>query len=106
MTIDQVDDFDERYRSVVQKLLKKYDDLDDREIYYEVNNEARASWAARCVELFMEMVGSDPGDAISDLVCDLMHLAQITGQNPWAQVRRGAEHFKAEQEEEAEQCQQ
>ena len=37
-------------------------------------NGQRAAWALAALEAFMEATGTDAGDAISDLVCDLVHL--------------------------------
>lgn len=42
-------------------------------------NGDRADWAERALEAFMEATGTDPCDAISDLVADLLHLCDRKG---------------------------
>jgi hypothetical protein len=39
------------------------------------SNDDRASWAGRALHLFTEITGTDLEDALSDLLCDLMHWA-------------------------------
>lgn len=40
----------------------------------EGQNDNRAQWAHVAVDAFIEETGTDFGDALSDLLCDLMHL--------------------------------
>lgn len=39
-------------------------------------NKARASWALAALKEFQRITGTDKGDAMSDLLSDLMHLSQ------------------------------
>ena len=40
------------------------------------DNEDRANWAQKSLALFSDLTGEDnPQEAISDLICDLHHLA-------------------------------
>lgn len=39
----------------------------------EMMNDKRAACAWRALEAFMEATGTDPHDAVADLLCDLMH---------------------------------
>ncbi len=40
----------------------------------EMMNDNRAAWAWRAIEAFMDATGTDPQDALADLLCDLMHV--------------------------------
>jgi hypothetical protein len=37
------------------------------------DNDERAANAYLALEAFQDLTGTDPGDAVSDLLCDLMH---------------------------------
>ena len=39
----------------------------------EMMNDKRAAWAWKALEAFMDVTGTEPADAIADLLCDLMH---------------------------------
>ena len=61
-------------------------------------NDDRASRAAESLETFMATTGSDIGDALSDLLADLMHWADHNGQNFTQEHRRAQGHYEAETE--------
>lgn len=42
-------------------------------------NKDRAAWAESALKEFMEITGTEQENAVSDLLCDLMHLCE---QNP------------------------
>lgn len=39
----------------------------------EMMNDKRAAWAWKAIEAFMDVTGTEPQDAVADLLCDLMH---------------------------------
>lgn len=55
-------------------------------------NDSRAEWAAAAVLKFMSETGTDPEDAFSDMLGDLMHLADRCGID-FANEMRRAENF-------------
>lgn len=62
-------------------------------------NNDRAMWAARALSVFQTLVGTDHGDALCDLLCDLMHWADRDGTNFQTELARAREHYTAETEE-------
>jgi hypothetical protein len=38
-------------------------------------NDDRAKWAGNAISAFMQITGTEPENALSDLLCDLMHWA-------------------------------
>jgi len=67
--------------------------------HIEVNNGHRAAWAAKALALFSAHTGIQGEDAelrISDLLCDLRHLADQEGVD-WDQaLARGDGHYQEE----------
>ena len=63
-------------------------------------NEKRAAWARAAVDVFKLVVRTDEEDALCDLLCDLMHLADREGWDFVSQHRRALYHYEAEQLEE------
>lgn len=67
--------------------------------HIEVNNGHRAAWAAKALALFSAHTGVQDEDAelrISDLLCDLRHLADQEGVD-WDQaLARGDGHYQEE----------
>ena len=62
-------------------------------------NRMRAAWAAQAVKAFLNECGTDDGDAIPDLICDLLHLANQKRRRygtPDAAMRRAQGNFDAE----------
>lgn len=55
-------------------------------------NDDRATWAAEAVRHFRRVTGADWNDAVSDLLCDLMHLCD---RQP---VERGQQPMQFERE--------
>lgn len=66
----------------------------------EPNNEDRAFWAQEALHFFQQVTGADDGDALADLLCDLMHLADRTPVAFADALRRATLHYEAEVEEE------
>lgn len=66
----------------------------------EITNATRAAWARVAVAEFQSVVATDDGDAISDLICDLLHLADETGQCGKVVLSRAEMHYEAEVDEE------
>ncbi len=59
-------------------------------------NAKRQVWGAALARRLMELTGSDPEDAVSDAICDLLHAAPTFGETAEQAVRRAIEHFNAE----------
>ena len=66
----------------------------------EVTNRTRAEWAAAALDQFQALVGTDDGDAVCDLLCDLMHFCSMTAQDFDAELERARGHHDAERLEE------
>lgn len=68
----------------------------------EEKNDDRAGWAETAVQAFMAETGTDPGDAICDLIADLKHLCDrqpgLYGKFD-AALRRGTYHYEEETQE-------
>jgi hypothetical protein len=43
---------------------------------FEPSNATRADWAEKALDTFCDETGADTCDALADLLCDLMHLAE------------------------------
>lgn len=66
-------------------------------------NEMRAEWAERAVEVFIDISLTDGGDAMADLLADLMHLChrQPVRYGTFDEaLRRAQSNYQAEVEEE------
>lgn len=72
-------------------------------MFREVTNDDRAGLAQAAIDTFMRETGTDSEDAISDLLCNLMHLCNQRGDDFTAELNRGAGHYQAEVEIEAKQ---
>lgn len=59
-------------------------------------NDSRAEWAGYALVAFMSQTGSDAGDAVTDLLCNLMHLADREGTHFAADLERARMHYEAE----------
>jgi hypothetical protein len=59
-------------------------------------NVSRAAWAAAAIVAFQEVTGSDDCDALGDLLADLMHWCDETGQDFEQALRNGRSHYEAE----------
>ena len=66
----------------------------------EPNNEDRAFWAQEALHFFQQLTGTDDGDALADLLADLMHLADRSPVKFADALRRATFHYEAEVEEE------
>jgi len=68
------------------------------------NNNTRAGWAEQTLGYFMSITGVEWEDALCDLLCDLMHLADRTDE--WCsfddELQRARNHYVAELREEDE----
>ena len=64
-------------------------------------NRDRASWAANALDTFQSETGADAEDAVSDLLCDLMHLCDTnrTQETFTVALYRARGHYDAETEE-------
>lgn len=59
-------------------------------------NDSRAAWAGYALAAFVSQTGTDAGDAVTDLLCDLMHLADREGTDFAADLVRARMHYAAE----------
>lgn len=59
-------------------------------------NDSRAEWAGYALAAFITQTGTDAGDAVTDLLCDLMHLADRTGTDFATDLDRARRHYDAE----------
>jgi hypothetical protein len=62
----------------------------------ENRNHERAQWAEAAVNAFRRQTGTDIEDALPDLLCDLMHLADRKARDFNAALVRAQEHYEAE----------
>lgn len=60
------------------------------------HNDERADWAAAAVLKFMSVTGTDPEDAFSDMLGDLMHLADRCGIDFENEMRRAENYYAQE----------
>lgn len=56
----------------------------------------RREWASAAIAVYRERTNTEQADAISDLVCDLMHLAKKYKQDELHAIERGISHWYAE----------
>lgn len=59
-------------------------------------NEDRARWAKTALRAFMDETGVEYGDALGDLLCDLMHLSDREPFAFEAALQRARRHYAAE----------
>jgi Zn ribbon nucleic-acid-binding protein len=59
-------------------------------------NDFRADWAEYALAAFVSQTGADYADAVTDLLCDLMHLADREGTDFAADLERARMHYAAE----------
>ena len=62
----------------------------------ENQNDARAEWAGYAIAAFQSQTGTDDDDALSDLLCDLMHWADRHGEDFDVELARARNHYEAE----------
>lgn len=62
-----------------------------------MTNEKRAAVVEHAVNTFRDITHSDTEDIISDMICDLLHLARSWGQDPERELLRGTNHFRYEE---------
>jgi hypothetical protein len=67
-------------------------------MFREVDNTQRAEWARVAIDAFIRVTRTDEGDAISDLLCNLMHYCAESETDFLAELNRAALHFQAETE--------
>jgi hypothetical protein len=66
-----------------------------------VTNLERANWADKAVLAFREQTGCDHEDALADLLCDLMHWADVQNFDFDMALDRARMHYEAERDEES-----
>lgn len=59
-------------------------------------NVARARFAEVALDAFIRETGTDAPDAMSDLLCDLMHLADRAPESFAVSLKRARRHYAAE----------
>jgi hypothetical protein len=59
-------------------------------------NDARADWAATALRCFARETGTDDEDALTDLLCDLMHWSDRHGGDFENALRLARLHYEAE----------
>jgi hypothetical protein len=62
----------------------------------ENRNNDRATWAETALLAFRQATGVDCEDALADLLCDLMHLADRKSWHFGAEMDRAKVHYEAE----------
>jgi hypothetical protein len=62
----------------------------------EKQNDDRAAWAKSAVCTFQTETGADDEDAVADLLCDLMHLADRENWQFDIELERARRHYEAE----------
>ncbi|EAQ81497.1 hypothetical protein [Blastopirellula marina] len=59
-------------------------------------NDSRADWATYGLEAFISQAGTDRESAMTDLLCNLMHLADRTGTHFEDELDRARMHYSCE----------
>ena len=59
-------------------------------------NETRAGWADDCIALFMGATRTDREDALSDLLCNMMHWCDRNNQSFDKELERANLHYDEE----------
>jgi hypothetical protein len=59
-------------------------------------NEKRTAWAGLAIAAFMAATGTEPGDALPDLLADLMHWSDRNDTDFDAALERARDHYEAE----------
>jgi hypothetical protein len=59
-------------------------------------NDRRAGWAGSAIACFRDATGTDLGDAVCDLLADLMHWCDRNGQHFGHELERAKDHYHAE----------
>ncbi len=67
----------------------------------EGQNDDRAAWAQTALEAFQKTTRTDAGDAVSDLLGDLMHWCDRNGSDFEAELARARSHYAEETHEHA-----
>lgn len=62
----------------------------------EQMNDKRSAWAGAAVATFQQATGTDDEDALTDLLCDLMHWADRADYDFQAALTRATDHYAAE----------
>ena len=62
----------------------------------EERNDERAEWAQSAINAFRIATGTDPEDAVSDLLADLMHWCDRYGPGFHNELNRARNHYDAE----------
>lgn len=68
----------------------------------EGQNDERAEWAHRAILAFEGATGTDREDALADLLCDLMHWANVYGQDFERELSRATDSYSEETQAEPE----
>lgn len=63
-------------------------------------NDSRAEWAVYALEAFISQTGADRESAMTDLLCDLMHLSDRDGSNFADDLERARMHYACETQRE------
>lgn len=59
-------------------------------------NNDRAAWAWQALATFMDITGADRGDALADLLADLMHWCDRCEVAFESELARARDHYEAE----------
>ena len=62
----------------------------------EGQNADRAEWAHRAILTFEDATGTEREDALADLLCDLMHWADVYGQDFDRELSRATDYYSEE----------
>ncbi len=62
----------------------------------EEMNGSRAEWATVALLEFRRQTGADVGDAVSDMLSDLMHWCDRNNQDFDVELRRARKHYEDE----------
>ena len=67
-------------------------------------NADRAFWAEEALKAFMVQTGCDSADSLADMLADLMHWADQSGQSFDEELYRARNHYAAEVAEGGDPC--
>ena len=62
----------------------------------EGQNDERAAWAKVALDAFMQETATDLDDAVTDLLCDLMHWCDRNNQDFESALNRAQNHYHEE----------
>lgn len=59
-------------------------------------NDRRAGWAQMAIDRFIRATGTEPEDAVADLLCDLRHWCDRHNKSFGHELERSGRHYREE----------